>query len=232
MRSFSDFIETLNDEEKENYKMYNEIRGKQVYRIVYEALNNKFDFNYTEMNRIIRCDKALKDILYKYLAIIEEMVKSYLFSNYDLSKSITIRLNSLKKIHFNDINDNLIKRNVIDGEITYLYKVYSLTFSQLIKLLENKKDNKYDLKKLKIINTLRNKVMHHYLLFFDENSKLLNEELKIEINALISVLPKRYLIGNKEKKGFIEELNFPINKTKEKTNHKFDALLFNIEKRF
>ncbi len=232
MRSFKDFIETLNDEEKENYEMYNAIRGKQIYRIVYEALNGKFDFDYTEMNRIIRCDKALKDILYKYLAIIEEMVKNYLFSNYDLSKDITGGLDNGKRIHFKDINNNLIKRNVIDGEITCLYKTYSLTFSQLIKLLENEKDYEYDLEKLKIINELRNKVMHHYLLLFDENSKSLNERLENQIYVLISVLPRRYLIGNEEKKGFIEELNFPINKTKEKTNHKFDSILINIEKRF
>ena len=232
MCSFKDFIENLNDEEKENYEMYNVIRGKQIYRIVYEALNGKFNFDYTEMNRIIRCDKALKDILYKYLAIIEEMIKSYLFSNYDLSKDITIGLDNGKKIPFKDINNNLIKRNVIDGEITYLYKAYSLPFSQLIKLLENKKDYTYDLEKLKIINELRNKVMHHYLLLFDENSKSLNERLENQIYVLISVLPRRYLIGNDEKKGFIEELNIPINKTKEKTNHKFDSILVNIEKRF
>lgn len=232
MKSFEDFIENLNDEDKVNYAMYNAIRGKQIYRIVYEALNNKFEFTYMEMNRIIRCDKALKDILYKYLAIIEEMVKSYLFSNYDLSEDIIESLKEGKKIRFKDINKYLIKRKVINGEITYLYKNYSLTFSELISLLENKKDDKYDLNKLKAINVLRNKVMHHYLLLFDVNSKFLNKELESQIYVLISILPKRYLIGNEEKKGFIDELNFPINKTKEKTNHKFDSILLNIEKGF
>ena len=179
MQTFQKFIETLNDEEKENYEMYNAIRGKQIYQIVYEALNGKFEFNYTEMNRIIRCDKAMKDILYKYLAIIEEMVKSYLFSNYDLSENIIEGFKESKKIQFDDINSNLIKRNVINGEITFLYKAYSLTFSQLIRLLENKKDDKYDLDKLKVINDLRNKVMHHYLLSVSYTNLTLQTILRV-----------------------------------------------------
>lgn len=231
MRTFTEFIASISDEDKENYNMYNPIRSKQVLRLIYDSLNDKYDFTYTDLNGLVRCDKAMKDILYTYLAIIEEMVKSYLFSNYDLNKDLSANADDIRKISLKDIDRHIIKCNIKDGEITNLYKSYSLAFSQLIKLLENQKDNHFDLDKLKIVNELRNKVMHHYPLLFDSNSNSLRDELEKQIYCMIDVLPERYVIGNSEYKGFIDKLNSPVNKTKENTNGKFNDLLINIEKR-
>lgn len=231
MRTFKEFIDLLTDKDKENFDLYSPIRSKQLYRIIYEALNNKYDFTYSELNSLVRCDKAIKDILYKYLAIVEEMARSYLFSNYDLNEDLSDGTDDIRKISFENINNHLEKRDIKDGEVTYLYKAYSLTFSKLIKILADNKDDHFNLAKLNKVNELRNKVMHHYPLLFDTNSRPLKVELEEQINCLIEVLPERYVKGNDKYEGFIDELNHPINKTREKTNGKFNDLLINIEKR-
>ena len=212
---FESFIKNLNESEIDNYNKYSEIRGEIPYKIVFECLK-KLDENisFKDINSFIRLDKALKDILYKYLGTLEDYIKTKIFSSYDFEsydslKEKYIYLNRLPKV---------IKKQINKYEITELYKRFALNFGDIISFLKDYEPNMFNFYKLENVLKLRNNVMHHNLLLFKFDDDIITStknEIGEQIESLLQLLPESH------REGLIKELSIPINATKENINPKF-----------
>ena len=171
---FKEFIEKLNNDNKRTFEKYSKIRGVQQYRIIFETLN-EVDSNvkFSDVNSFIILDKAIKDVLFKYLGTLEEYIRN----------DILLRFKGLPKC--------VIKNNPVD-EITNFYKMFALNFGDLVSFVKEYVSHNYDTDKLDTIVTLRNRVMHHSPLLFDFNFESTVEETLKGIDALVDMLPTDY----------------------------------------
>lgn len=216
--TFDGFIQKLNKEDKDNFNQYSPIRGVQVYKIIFKALyniTNNTDFSYGEVNSFVRYDKAIKDELFTYLGTLEDIIRKYIFDNFDLKSGIQYKK---KYICFKDIKDKIIRFENKGHDVTELYSRWSLMFGGIIDFLEYYDISKFDLGKLKQVKELRNDVMHHATLLFtcSGNSKA-NETIQ-RIKALIELLPSQYI-------GLKTNINNITSKVKNNVREKFYELL-------
>ena len=223
--SFQELISSLNEEDKKNYDDYSKIRGVQQYRIIYETLA-KIDskVTYKDVNAFVIFDKALKDILFKFLGTLEEMIRNDLIIRYDFDPESNYKC---EEYHYFKQLPNCVSENQQSDEITDFYKYFALNFGDMISFIEeyDKEVKKYDIQKLKIILKLRNNVMHHSPLLFNYNFESTSKETMEKINVLISLLPDRYKTG--EKGGIVNNLRCINNKTKENISKAYyKCLLF------
>ena len=81
---FKEFIEKLNSDDKSTFEKYSKIRGVQQYRIIFEALT-KVDSNvkFSDVNSFVILDKAIKDVLFKYLGTLEEYIRNDILLRFD-----------------------------------------------------------------------------------------------------------------------------------------------------
>ncbi len=219
---YLDFIESLDEKNKNNYNHYSKIRGVQQYRIIFETLKKTNEnVTYNDVNAFITNDKAIKEKLFKYLGVLEESMKVYIIKHYDLDS----RQENEKKIYhyFNEL-PKLIDKDNSNGEITELYKKFGLLFSSILELLKEYHVNKYNIDDLKVVNELRNNVMHHSPLLFDCAFKSNANIVTKQIQALLRLLPVEY------QKGLKKEINNTIEKTKKSVNKDFWNYLIVTEK--
>ncbi len=176
---------------------------------------------YNDVNAFITNDKAIKEKLFKYLGVLEESMKVYIIKHYDLDS----RQENEKKIYhyFNEL-PKLIDKDNSNGEITELYKKFGLLFSSILELLKEYHVNKYNIDDLKVVNELRNNVMHHSPLLFDCAFKSNAIIVTKQIQALLRLLPVEY------QKGLKKEINNTIEKTKKSVNKDFWNYLIVTEK--
>lgn len=216
---FKDIIDSLSDEEKNNFEYYSKIRGIQQYEIIFNALN-KIDsklITYKDINSFVRYDKAIKDVLYKYLGTLEEFIKVHIFANYDFKNNAIITKNEY--IFFNQLQPLIEQKNVPLNEISKLYKHFALNFKDIVDLLIEFNDSMFDSKELLSIKDLRNDVMHHSPLLFNfDGAEKVKKTEKI-ISLLIKLLPLDY------PKYIAEELNDRTEHTQKNINVKFHSLL-------
>ena len=219
---YLDFIESLDEKNKNNYNHYSKIRGVQQYRIIFETLKKTNEnVTYNDVNAFITNDKAIKEKLFKYLGVLEESMKVYIIKHYELDS----RQENEKKIYhyFNEL-PKLIDKDNSNGEITELYKKFGLLFSTILELLKEYHVNKYNIDDLKVVNELRNNVMHHSPLLFDCAFKSNANIVTKQIQALLRLLPVEY------QKGLKKEINNTIEKTKKSVNKDFWNYLIVTEK--
>ena len=220
--SFKNFIEELNPKDRKNYEKYSKIRGTQQYRIIFETLK-KADSNVTfkDVNSFVIFDKAIKDVLFKYLGVVEEYIKNQILLNFDFAPEVVIKN---KEYHYFDRLPKCIRKSNPSDEITNFYKFFALNFGDLVSFLKEYGVKGYDIDKLKLIISLRNKVMHHSPLLFSFDFKSTANEAKQEITSLIDTLPNEY------KEGCNKELRLSNNKTKDNISKSyFEFLLFQEE---
>ncbi len=210
--NYNEFLKVLTPEDKKDFEKYSRARGPQAYVIVLGALGDDVqpDTVYKNVSQIIRYDKGLKDLLFRYLAFMEETIKTYIFRNYDLKSDI----NEFDEYKYaKEINGKVEHRQISDGDITNLYKKFKLTFGEIKRFLKNENDITYDEESLENMRSLRNEVMHHRMLLFDYDSKYIgNYTFKMVID-FIKMLPSdfaQYLIDDlvdytKEKLAIIDE---------------------------
>lgn len=216
---FNEFIKNLNEDDRNNYDTYSIVRGKQQYKIIYNALS-KYDeiIAYKDVNSFVRYDKAIKDVLYKYLGALEESIKVHIFSHYDFKNDISLKKD--KYIFFNQIQGLIEPKKVSMDEISELYKRYELNFKDMVDLLvEFEPVGVFDTNKLYEIKELRNDVMHHTPLLFSVESESLLMQTTKRITYLIDMLPKFY------KQFIAEDINDKTNHTKKNIKEKFYSLL-------
>lgn len=223
--NFDQFIKKLSDKDKENYENYSKIRGPQQYRIIFETLKKaNGDVTYSDVNAFVRYDKALKDALYVFLGTLEEYIKTYIFANFDFEDASLVEKKLKNKPYKNYSKDYQLKEiNNSNNEITDLYKVFKLSFGDIIKLLE---DNKcpFDTEKLKKVKILRDKVMHHLPVLFNIDFISNVEETRDEIEIMKELLPDDY------KDKFIEVLKDKTKNTKNNISQDYyKFLLFEEE---
>ena len=187
---FEEFIKGLNDKDRENYNKYSKIRGIQSYKIVFECLKQfDYDISYSDVNSLVIYDKAIKDVLYKYLGTLEEFIKNYIFMHFDFNNMDEV-INK-NYLYFKDL-PKLKKVNNEKSEITELYKRYSLSFGDMISLLKEYDKEAFKIKSLEKVRDLRNDVMHHLPLLFSANFDLKGKDASKLIQKLIDLLPSNY----------------------------------------
>ncbi len=190
---FKEFIENLNDEDKRNFEKYSKIRGVQQYKIIFETLNKvdsniKFDY----VKSFVILDKAIKDVLFKYLGTLEEYIKNDILLRFNFDPTADLKV---AKYHSFRRLPRCIKKDNPSDEITDFYKSFALNFGDLVSFIEKYDFQTYDTKKLHIIKNLRNKVMHHSPLLFNYNFESTVDETLEGINALVEMLPLEYRNG-------------------------------------
>lgn len=218
---YLDFIESLDEKDKKNYNHYSKIRGVQQYRIIFETLKKTNEnVTYNDVNAFITNDKAIKEKLFKYLGVLEESIKVYIIEHYDLNSCTK----SEKKIyHYFSELPNLIYKDNSDSEISELYKKFGLVFSSIVQLLEEYHVDKYNTNDLKVINELRNNVMHHCPLLFDCDFQSKANIVTKQIQALLRLLPIKYQNGLKQ------NINNIIEQTKKSINKDYWVYLITME---
>lgn len=224
--NYNEFLRILTKEDREDFEKYSTARGPQAYVIVLGALGDDVEPSnvYRNVSQIIRYDKGLKDRLFRFLAFMEETIKTYIFKNYNLKSDIE-EDNEYKCA--NKISGIVERRPISDGDITNLYKKFRLTLGEIKRFLNNVNDKEYDQKLLEDMRLLRNEVMHHRTLLFDYDSKFIGKQTYGRVISLIKLLPSKfaqYLIED-----LVGYTNEKMTKIDEKY-HKF--LLFKSEEDF
>ncbi len=196
--NYNEFLKVLTPEDKKDFEKYSRARGPQAYIIVLGALGEDVDSNtiYRNVSQIIRYDKGLKDLLFRYLGFMEETIKTYIFRNYDFKSDID-EVEEYK--YAKQLNGIVERKSISDGDITNLYKKFKLSFGDIKLFLNNENDQTYDENLLENMRLLRNEVMHHRMLLFDYDSKYIgNNTFKMVID-FIKLLPSdfaQYLIDD------------------------------------
>ena len=202
---FKEFIEKLNSDEKSTFEKYSKIRGVQQYRIIFEALSKvDSNVNFADVNSFIILDKAIKDVLFKYLGTLEEYIRNDILLRFDFDPEAELKK---PEYHYFKGLPNCIRKTNPADEITDFYKRFSLNFGDLVSFIKDYDSQTYDTSKLDIIINLRNSVMHHSPLLFDYNFESTVDETLKGINALVEMLPSDY------KDGCIKNLKLPNKKT-------------------
>ena len=191
-----------NEKEKQECKKYLSLKGKYLYKQVYDILleKNKGTVSYQELSSLIRYDKNLRDTLYIYLATCEEYLRALLLKHYDVaSDSPKFEQHCYKPlIDALKDKDDLSKSN--------LYFKLDIDLSILIRICQEKGLININIQDRKYIKTLRNHTMHHAMLLLGQANNL--EEvhanfnvLEKQLNALLYLIPQEYQVG------FIDSIN-------------------------
>lgn len=185
--------------EKEEFEKYKRLKGvylhKQVYDILLEA-NGGGEVTYYELSSLIRYDKNLRDMLYKYLAMAEEYLRALLCDKYDVSKG-----NAIFRGHcYNSLNQALVEKDDSNSHTSYLYFLLEPDFADLMRICIEKNLITLSGPEKKQIKELRNKTMHHSLLLLGKSASLSDlysyfEAFEEKINALMQILPEKYRAG-------------------------------------
>lgn len=182
----------VNGKKDEEYNMYLKVRGYGVYQVVYQAISllSKDEFvNIEDFKGLIRYDKRLRDNLYRYLATVEEYLKSEIWNRlkYTGNKTIT------------KLDNYTLDRLEHSEKFDYnFFKHSSFDFSTICNL-NDRFQLGYDKTDLTNIRLLRNKVMHHNFLLIDchkevtivaisDNLSNINTHLK----SLYKILPPNW----------------------------------------
>lgn len=204
---FKEFIEKLNSDDKSTFEKYSKIRGVQQYRIIFEALSKvDSNVNFADVNSSVILDKAIKDILFKFLGTLEEYIRNDILLRFDFDPEAELKKSEYH--YFKGLPKCIRKTNPAD-EITDFYKKFALNFGDLVSFIKDYDSQTYDTSKLDLIINLRNSVMHHSLLLFDYNFESTVEETLKGIGALVEMLPSDY------KDRCIKKLKMPNKKTQD-----------------
>ena len=162
--------------------------------------------NFADVNSFIILDKAIKDVLFKYLGTLEEYIRNDILLRFDFDPEAELKK---PEYHYFKGLPNCIRKTNPADEITDFYKRFSLNFGDLVSFIKDYDSQTYDTSKLDIIINLRNSVMHHSPLLFDYNFESTVDETLKGINALVEMLPSDY------KDGCIKNLKLPNKKTQD-----------------
>lgn len=217
MMLFEDFIQSLSKEDKDNFEEYSKIRGVQQYFIIFEALKRKdSNVTYKDVNSFIRYDKAIKDVLFKFLGTLEEYLRNRIIKIFDFANNKKFEC---KEYHDIDKLPKCIRKDNPDDSINEFYKHFALNFGDLVDFIKKYLPDEFDVLSLNKIVRLRNDVMHHKPLLFQFNSNPRKDVTSTRIKNLLQQLPGKYPEYLKE------EINEKTAKTKKNINEKYKFYL-------
>ena len=202
-------------EERLKAEFYLDMKGIAFHKSVLDYLckneNKTIPLEWADISNELRTDKALRDVLYKYLATLEEYIRAYISNKYED--------NIQQKFWVDDgKNYNRIKTKLTNG--TPLFKTLEdIDFGTLIKQVKalpetDKKELFVDTatdENLDAVKDLRNAVSHHkYLKQYKFKTctvdGISSASLKANIQNLCQLLPLQYRFGANAKGGITSEL--------------------------
>lgn len=209
------FIEFNNEKEKEEAEFYISVKGVALHCRVLDFLGFSFSLGekveWHKVSKLLRTDKATRDVIYIYLATLEEYIRAFISNKYGNDLQQNFWINGWGE-------RNQIKDNIERGQ--ELFEVLENTeFGCLIKQVENLPiedkaqlfGNSYCKKNLDAVKELRNAVSHHKFLaryklktcIVDgvEGCSLINN-----IKNLRQLLPGRYRYGKNGQGGITAEI--------------------------
>lgn len=211
------FINFNNEQEKEDAEFYISVKGVALHCRVIDFLGFSFSASAGEkvewhkVSQLLKTDKATRDVIYIYLATLEEYIRAFISNKYenDLQQKFWINGQGTR---------NCIKDNIEHGK--ELFEVLQNTefgclMQQVEKLpLEDKKQLfgvSYCKKNLDAVKELRNAVSHHVFLASYEFKNCIVDgfegcSLIDNIKNLRQLLPIRYRYGKNGKGGITAQL--------------------------
>ena len=187
-----------NKEEKADFEKYRQLKGDDLYFQIFRILSEKTPkVKYVTVRAYVRYDKNLRDMLYIYLATLEEYCKARLLHSFDVCVPKKYQWHCYK-----ELMKNLVPR---ENERSTLYYGFQPDFGDLMHICSEKEVYKIKSSDQKAIKTLRNQTMHHALILFG-NSKTEEDlpehfnTLEKQLNALVNALPQEY------RKGFLADI--------------------------
>lgn len=212
------FIAFKNEQEKEEAEFYMAVKGVELHRRILDYLGCSFSekakIKWSKIARILKSDKALRDVIYIYLATLEEYMRAFISNKYEnnIQQSFWIDGSGQRQA-------NKIKANILSGK--KLFDILeNIDFGCLIKQVENLPiedrtqlfGEYYCKKNLVAVKELRNAVSHHkflagYKLKTCSVDGFEGCSLIDNIKNLRQLLPKRYRYGKNGKGGITAELN-------------------------
>ena len=193
------------------------MKGVELHRRILDYLGCDFEkskIEWPKIANVLRTDKALRDIIYKYLATLEEYIRAFISNKYIDNVQQEFWIDGTSKRQ-----ENKIKTNIDSGK--NLFDVIEDTdFGSLIQQVKNLpiEDKKqlfgdfYSDTNLDAVKELRNAVSHHkflarYELKFCSINGVEGCSLIDNIKNLRQLLPERYRYGKNGKGGITAELN-------------------------
>ncbi len=211
------FIVFENEQEKEEAEFYLSVKGIELHRRILGYLGCDFEKSKIEWSKIanlLRTDKALRDIIYKYLATLEEYIRAFISNKYIDNAQQKFWIDGKSKRQANNI-----KTNIASGK--NLFDVLEDTeFGSLIQQVNNLPDgdkkqlfgDAYSDNNLSAVKELRNAVSHHkFLASYQFKACIVDGvegcSLIDNIKNLRQLLPERYRYGKNGQGGITAELN-------------------------
>lgn len=211
------FIAFENEQEKEEAEFYLSVKGVELHRRILDYLSYDFEkskIEWSKIANILRTDKALRDIIYKYLATLEEYIRAFISNKYGDNVQQNFWIDGLSQRQ-----ENKIKTNIASGK--NLFDVLEDTdFGSLIQQVKNLPDgdkkqlfgDAYSDNNLSAVKELRNAVSHHkflarYEFYFCSINGVEGCSLIDNIKNLRQLLPERYRYGKNGQGGITAELN-------------------------
>lgn len=187
------------DNDKQEFLINLESRGKFLYKQVYDALCNwepNCPIKYEYFKNLIRYDKSIRDKLYIFLCVAEEHLRNIIFEELETTEKLENNRN--KKLDIESLQKRNKKEDNLDSNL-YLFS-YSkfFNFGTIEKIFKKfNLANKYNIDQNDITmvrKLLRNKVMHHNMLLLShyiEKNEIEKEIKEIEdaVEALYRLLP-------------------------------------------
>ncbi|MDY0139258.1 MAG: hypothetical protein RBR50_06140 [Candidatus Izemoplasmatales bacterium] len=195
----------IKDNEKDTFLKYIRLKGGFLHKQVYDTiLLTDEEARYGEVSRIIRYDKYIRDVLYKYLSALEEQWRAIAFDNFDYESD---KIDVIKKDI--DLSKITVKNQFADSTLYWASYNKSFTLNKLIDIFKanrhiidlNITDDMYQ-----SIKILRNSVMHHNLIMFSYKTTLekINNEIE-SLEAKVSLLWR--LLDDQMKPAFEKAIN-------------------------
>lgn len=201
------------ESDKKRFIEYYENRGYGIYYSAYLVLTTLFpkqNISYEIFSNFIRYDKAIREYLYKYLALYEERLIDYICKSFSYNRNDEINYKNLEKL----IKDKCIVASNQNFDIN-LFNNLNLTLGNMFYLIKRLNPTFISKNISDEILDLRNMVMHHNLLLVNVKEPINKSNIASRnnyINKLIEIfldqLPTNY------KTSFNDVINKINNKTK------------------
>ena len=204
-----------NEEERKKAEFYLEVKGIAFHKSILDYLctncGKTIPVEWTNLSNELRSDKALRDVLYKYLATLEEYIRAYISNKFEDNTQQTFWING--KRDYNKIKTRLksgtplfkVLEDVDFG--TLLEQVKRLPVSDRKQLFGNVGSDT----NLDAVKDLRNAVSHHkFLKQYSFNDCIVDgnnsNSMISNIQNLRQLLPVQYRFGENSMGGITQEL--------------------------
>ena len=204
-----------NEKERQKAELYLKMKGIAFHKSILDYLctncGKTIPVEWSDLSNALRTDKALRDVLYKYLASLEEYIRAYISNKYEDNIQQTFWINGKRDY-------NRIKTRLESG--TPLFKVLEdVDFGTLLEQVKHlpASDRKQLLgdvgsdKNLEAVKDLRNAVSHHkFLKQYNFNNCIIDgnstNSIIGNIQNLRQLLPEQYRFGENGRGGITGEL--------------------------